>query len=66
MVTTSTDLRAQSEAVVAQALTTHRVEHWIATNSYVCGCKVQHLTLAQAVAHQAQAVMRALNEWVNR
>lgn len=66
----STNLRCQSEAVVAEALKTHRIEHWIATSSYVCGCTEitgsPHLTLDEAIAHQAQSVMWALNEWVSR
>ena len=57
------EMRTQSEAVVAATLKTHRIEHWIATASYVCSCKEvtgsPHLTLDQAIGHQAETVMWA-------
>lgn len=61
-------MTAESEAVVAAALKAHRIEHWIATRSYVCGCKEipPHLTLDEAMTHQAQAVLWALTEWVSQ
>lgn len=64
----SAELRTQSEAVVAATLKEHYIEAWTMTASYICTCKARkpHMTFDEALAHQAAAVMRALDAWVRQ